>query len=221
MILKCSAGTKYASMIDDMVEIVDEATASLGVENETLIQESLSRLIENKTVMIIAHRMRTVAGAGDQSGNEAGLAGRKEGRSQNARQEKVRGKRRRKMENRKKKAWIYIRIDAPEDIHGTLKKQYEQLNTYGEQLRVEIAGSSSDMGEETGLERSGLNLFLEAKDSREIEVLLIPDSSRISRDKNLCREFLRRMTKSRIEVCSPMEGILTASPQQADATGGA
>lgn len=125
------------------------------------------------------------------------------------------------MENRKKKAWIYIRIDAPEDIHGTLKKQYEQLNTYGEQLRVEIAGSSSDMGEETGLERSGLNLFLEAKDSREIEVLLIPDSSRISRDKNLCREFLRRMTKSRIEVCSLMEGILTASPQQADATGGA
>lgn len=42
---------------------MDEATASLDVENETLIQESLSRLIENKTVMIIAHRMRTVAGA--------------------------------------------------------------------------------------------------------------------------------------------------------------
>ena len=43
--------------------LMDEATASLDVENETLIQESLSRLIENKTVMIIAHRMRTVAGA--------------------------------------------------------------------------------------------------------------------------------------------------------------
>ena len=44
-------------------KLLDEATASLDVENETLIQESLSRLIENKTVMIIAHRMRTVAGA--------------------------------------------------------------------------------------------------------------------------------------------------------------
>lgn len=33
------------------------------MENETLIQESLSRLIENKTVMIIAHRMRTVSEA--------------------------------------------------------------------------------------------------------------------------------------------------------------
>ena len=40
-----------------------EATASLDVENETAIQEALSRLIKNKTVLIIAHRMRTVAGA--------------------------------------------------------------------------------------------------------------------------------------------------------------
>ncbi len=43
--------------------LLDEATASLDVENETMIQESLSRLTANKTVMIIAHRMRTVAGA--------------------------------------------------------------------------------------------------------------------------------------------------------------
>ena len=125
------------------------------------------------------------------------------------------------MDNRKKKAWIYTHIDAPEDSHGTLKKQYEQLNTYGEQLQMEIAGSSSDMGETIGLERPGLDLFLEEKNSRGIEVLLVLDSSRISRDKNLCREFLLRMTKSRIEVCSPLEGILSVSPQQADGTGGA
>ncbi len=43
--------------------LLDEATASLDVENETIIQEALSRLIENKTVLIIAHRMRTVTGA--------------------------------------------------------------------------------------------------------------------------------------------------------------
>lgn len=42
---------------------MDEATASLDVENETLIQSALSRLIKEKTVVIIAHRMRTVAGA--------------------------------------------------------------------------------------------------------------------------------------------------------------
>ena len=43
--------------------LLDEATASLDVENETLIQSALSRLIANKTVLVIAHRMRTVAGA--------------------------------------------------------------------------------------------------------------------------------------------------------------
>ena len=43
--------------------LLDEATASLDVENETAIQEALSRLIKNKTVLIIAHRMRTVSGA--------------------------------------------------------------------------------------------------------------------------------------------------------------
>ena len=43
--------------------LLDEATASLDVENETLIQTALSRLIKDKTVLIIVHRMRTVAGA--------------------------------------------------------------------------------------------------------------------------------------------------------------
>lgn len=40
-----------------------EATASLDVENETKIKRSLSELVKNKTVLIIAHRMRTVSGA--------------------------------------------------------------------------------------------------------------------------------------------------------------
>lgn len=45
------------------VILLDEATASLDVENETLIQAALSRLIRDKTVLVIAHRMRTVSGA--------------------------------------------------------------------------------------------------------------------------------------------------------------
>lgn len=43
--------------------LMDEATASLDVDNESLIQESISKLIQDKTVLIIAHRMRTVDGA--------------------------------------------------------------------------------------------------------------------------------------------------------------
>ncbi len=52
-----------AFLKDAPIILMDEATASLDVENETFIQESLSRLVKDKTVIIIAHRMRTVAGA--------------------------------------------------------------------------------------------------------------------------------------------------------------
>lgn len=52
-----------AFLKDAPVILLDEATASLDVENETLIQTALSRLIHDKTVLVIAHRMRTVAGA--------------------------------------------------------------------------------------------------------------------------------------------------------------
>ena len=50
-----------AFLKDAPIILLDEATASLDVDNETLIQEALSKLIKNKTVLIIAHRMRTVA----------------------------------------------------------------------------------------------------------------------------------------------------------------
>ena len=52
-----------AFLKDAPVILLDEATATLDVENETIIQTALSRLIKDKTVLIIAHRMRTVAGA--------------------------------------------------------------------------------------------------------------------------------------------------------------
>ena len=52
-----------AFLKDAPVILLDEATASLDVENETMIQSALSRLIKDKTVLVIAHRMRTVAGA--------------------------------------------------------------------------------------------------------------------------------------------------------------
>lgn len=52
-----------AFLKDAPIILLDEATASLDVENETAIQTALSRLIKDKTVLVIAHRMRTVAGA--------------------------------------------------------------------------------------------------------------------------------------------------------------
>ncbi len=52
-----------ALLKDAPIVLLDEATASLDVENETKVQEALSRLLTGKTVLVIAHRMRTVAGA--------------------------------------------------------------------------------------------------------------------------------------------------------------
>lgn len=52
-----------AFLKDAPIILMDEATASLDVDNESVIQESISKLIQNKTVLIIAHRMRTVDGA--------------------------------------------------------------------------------------------------------------------------------------------------------------
>ncbi len=52
-----------ALLKDAPIVLLDEATASLDVENETKIQEALSRLLAGKTVLVIAHRMRTVEAA--------------------------------------------------------------------------------------------------------------------------------------------------------------
>lgn len=52
-----------ALLKDAPIILLDEATASLDVENETKIQEALSHLLKGKTVLVIAHRMRTIAGA--------------------------------------------------------------------------------------------------------------------------------------------------------------
>lgn len=52
-----------ALLKDAPVVLLDEATASMDAESETLVQDALTVLLQNKTVMVIAHRMRTVANA--------------------------------------------------------------------------------------------------------------------------------------------------------------
>ncbi len=52
-----------ALLKDAPITLMDEATASLDVENETQVQEALTRLLVGKTVLVIAHRMRTVENA--------------------------------------------------------------------------------------------------------------------------------------------------------------
>ncbi len=52
-----------ALLKDAPIVLLDEATSSLDIHNESAVQEAISRLTKNKTVIVIAHRMRTIAGA--------------------------------------------------------------------------------------------------------------------------------------------------------------
>ncbi len=52
-----------ALLKDAPIVLLDEATSSLDIQNESKVQTAISRLIENKTVIVIAHRMRTIAGS--------------------------------------------------------------------------------------------------------------------------------------------------------------
>lgn len=45
----------------------------------------------------------------------------------------------------KKRAWVYCRIDAPEDAHGALKGQRQQLMDYADQMGFMVAGSSEEL----------------------------------------------------------------------------
>ena len=73
LLLDCSAGTAYENFshslialetaINELAILLDEATASLDPENEVLVQKAIAKLIEGKTVIMIAHRLRTVVDA--------------------------------------------------------------------------------------------------------------------------------------------------------------
>lgn len=53
-----------ALLKDASIILLDKATASLDPENEVLVQKAIARLIEGKTVIMIAHRLRTVVDTG-------------------------------------------------------------------------------------------------------------------------------------------------------------
>lgn len=78
-------------------------------------------------------------------------------------------------------AWIYCRIDAPEDTHGALKGQYERLEAYAAQMGFSVVGSSQDLGSGLNFDRPGLQAVLEAAKAGSFQVLLVYSVSRIGR----------------------------------------
>lgn len=107
-----------------------------------------------------------------------------------------------------KRAWIYCRIDAPEDLHGALKRQRQQLMDYAEQMNCEVVGSSQDQANGLRMNRPGLNEVMEAARAGRLDVLIVRDISRVGRDTCQTMEYLEQLSRMGVQTCSPMEGVL-------------
>jgi Site-specific recombinases, DNA invertase Pin homologs len=105
-----------------------------------------------------------------------------------------------------KRAWIYCRIDAPEDTHGSLKGQKKELFDYAEQLGIAVVGSSDDIGSGLNFERSGLTEVMEAAIAGKMDVLVIKNLARLGRDTTKTIELIKKLTEKGIHICSPLEG---------------
>lgn len=110
-----------------------------------------------------------------------------------------------------KSAWIYCRIDAPEDTHGALKGQYERLETYAAQMGFAVIGSSQDLGSGLYFDRPGLQAVLKAAKAGSFQVLLVDSVSRIGRDTTKTTEFIQIISDCGIRIYSPMEGEIQPS----------
>lgn len=111
--------------------------------------------------------------------------------------------------NRKKRVWLYCHIDAPEDTHGALKAQRQQLMDYAEQMGFEIAGCSCDTGSSVLREGNGLTLFYQAVTQGRVDTLLIVNSFIILRNPGIRTSFLAFISLCKIQVYSPLTGPMT------------
>ena len=108
--------------------------------------------------------------------------------------------------NTKQNAWLYCRIDAPEDTHGALKDQKEKLDGYARQMGFEVVGSSEDCGSGLNFDRTGLKEVLNAAKAGKMGVLIVHSVSRIGRDTAKTIDFIRQLNDCGVKVYSPLEG---------------
>lgn len=104
------------------------------------------------------------------------------------------------------RAWIYCRIDAPEDTHGALKGQKKELIDYAEQMGFEVVGESEDIRSGLDFNRAGLAEVMKAAGDGKMDVLLVKKLDRMGRDAAKTLEFLRGLDQLGVELYSPLEG---------------
>lgn len=113
-----------------------------------------------------------------------------------------------------KRAWIYCRIDAPEDTRGVLKGQHEKLDSYANQMCFTVVGSSHDLGNGLTLNRPGLTELLEAAITGKMDALIIDSINRIGRDTKQVLGFLYKLNGYGVKVYSPLEGEINIEHQK-------
>ena len=108
-----------------------------------------------------------------------------------------------------KRAWLYSRIDAPEDTNGVLKNQEKELCDYAVQMGMTVAGTSSDLGSGLDYERPGLKQITAAAKDGRFDILLVKSLSRLGRDMEQTGELIKTLHEQGVGVCSPLEGAIT------------
>lgn len=106
-------------------------------------------------------------------------------------------------------AWIYTRIDAPEDVHNALGGQEKELCEYSEALGYLVAGVSSDLGGGLSTDRPGLHRMVEAVSGRRVQAVLVMDMATLARNAAIAHSLLTRFEVNGVEVLSPKHGRLT------------
>lgn len=109
------------------------------------------------------------------------------------------------MESRKR-AWAYCSIDAPEDENDTLKKQRQQLCEYAEQMGLEMAGSSSDIGRKPLWERIGFRRFVDAATRGEVHILLVTSRRCLTHSSMQMARLQAFASDFGLQVYSPLTG---------------
>lgn len=109
---------------------------------------------------------------------------------------------------KRKRAWLYCAIDAPEDNHNALKGQRQQLMDYAEQMNFEVVGSSSDAGHQPFLERSGFCEFIKQAKKGSVDILLLANLHCIGGTAMQLAQFEATTASLGIEVYSPMTGAM-------------
>ena len=107
-----------------------------------------------------------------------------------------------------KKAWLYMRIDAPEDTGNLLGQQEKELSEYAKALDMLVVGVSSDMGTRPLDECPGLQGMLLAAANHTMDAVLALSHCHVACEENELAKIIHKLAKYNIDIYTPGAGSL-------------